>query len=403
MHSSNCFIKNVSIALTDKMVKNGDIIIENGIIKDIVIHQRNKKCKNQNDIIIFPGFIDLHNNSLEKNLTRNKSFVLPFEILMKKHDTELTFYGITTAYHCVSLADLGRFANPLRTGKNVEEIIFKINQMKSSLKLNTFIHLRYEILDVDSLALVKKLVSERKIDMISFMDHTPGYGIYKDLESYKKYLIQSGLSIQYAEEEFFKLSKLRSRINYHDIEEIINICRNCGIITVIHDPKDKKDLLRAFEDIIDIAEFPENNWVADEFRRKNVFIVFSAGKIVWSDFIPENLNSTDIICSEYSSFSMLQSAFILQKKSGITLNDFVNMYSLNPAKAIRLNNAIGSIEKGKKADFTVVSVKDKIPRVIQTIIGGMPVYSSCDDDYFDFNFISDFGVRNYHSRGCHFI
>jgi len=402
MNSSNCIIKNVSIALPDKIVKNGDITIQNGIIKDIMVRRCHKSEKVKNDIIVMPGFVDLHNNSLEKDLSQGKTFIIPFEILMKKHDTELTFYGITTSYHCVSLADMGRFANPLRTGEKASEIINKINDMRSLLKLNTFIHLRYEILDVDSLLMVRKLVSERKIDMISFMDHIPDYGIYNDLSSYKKYLSQSGLSSDNVENEFLEKCKLRSRINYRDIEELLKLCRSINIITTVHNPGNKKSFLRSFDNLFDIAEFPDKADTADEFRREKVNAAFSAGKIVWDDYQLENLNSEDIISSDYSPFSMLQVLYIMQKKYGLPLNDMVKLISLNPAKAIRLNNAIGSIEKGKKADLAVISVKNKMPRVIQTIIGGVPVYSSCDDDYFDRNFKSDIEVRNFHSESCHF-
>lgn len=410
MNTSDCMIKNVSIATPYKIIDNGNIQVENGIIKEIGYSDNNKNRKSFNDIIVFPGFIDLNNNSLEKNLSQRKSFALPLDIILKKHDTEMTFYGITTVFYCVTIADLGGLSHPLRKREKAAEIINMINDFKTSLKLNTFIHLKYEILDIDSLQLVRKLASERKIDMLSLMDHIPRYGIYKDLLSYKKYLVQSGLLPDNAEEEYRKRVESRLRINYPGIEELLKLCRQNNIITVLHDPENKNDNLWTYKNIIDIAEYPAANELIDESVYNNVFTSFNAAKIVRGDDYSGNLNVLDIIrsgktgliSSDYSPFSMLHALFIIQKECRLLLNSSVNLFSLNPAKAIRLNNAIGSIEKGKKADLTVVSVKEKVPRIIQTIIGGVPVYSTCDDDYFDNNFNSSAEIRNLHSAGYYF-
>lgn len=60
-------------------------------------------------------------------------------------------------------------------------------------------------------------------------------------------------------------------------------------------------------------------------------------------------------------------------KAGVNELDAVNMASLVPARILKLEDSRGSIETGKKANFTVV---DDEWRVIMTIVNGKVVYKS---------------------------
>ncbi|QZY56433.1 N-acetylglucosamine-6-phosphate deacetylase [Crassaminicella profunda] len=61
------------------------------------------------------------------------------------------------------------------------------------------------------------------------------------------------------------------------------------------------------------------------------------------------------------------------------LNEIINMASINPAKAIGVDNQLGSIQKGKIADFVIF---DEDMNVICTIIDGNIVYEvKTNEDY----------------------
>jgi alpha-D-ribose 1-methylphosphonate 5-triphosphate diphosphatase len=54
----------------------------------------------------------------------------------------------------------------------------------------------------------------------------------------------------------------------------------------------------------------------------------------------------------------------------MTLNEAVNMATLNPARAAGIDKQIGSLEEGKEADMLLVDAKSGIPVIKQTFVKG---------------------------------
>ncbi len=73
-----------------------------------------------------------------------------------------------------------------------------------------------------------------------------------------------------------------------------------------------------------------------------------------------------------SSTTLLKEVALLIEKVGIKPVDAVNAASLNPAKRFNLDKYIGSIKKGKYADFIII---DENYTVQQTWQNGQCVFS----------------------------
>ena len=81
----------------------------------------------------------------------------------------------------------------------------------------------------------------------------------------------------------------------------------------------------------------------------------------------------DILVSDYFPAAILHGVFKLWEDGTLPLPQAVNMATLNPAKAVRVAEHLGSIEPGKCADLILVSKKGKIPVVLSTFINGEEV------------------------------
>lgn len=56
----------------------------------------------------------------------------------------------------------------------------------------------------------------------------------------------------------------------------------------------------------------------------------------------------DILCSDYYPAAMLHSIFIMHKQHGVPLPEIVNKLTLNPARAMCIDNDYGSLAVGKR-------------------------------------------------------
>lgn len=90
----------------------------------------------------------------------------------------------------------------------------------------------------------------------------------------------------------------------------------------------------------------------------------SAMKLVELDLI-------DIISSDYVPRSLLQSIFIISKQASKPLHEAIKLVTLNSAKAIKLDQQIGSLTIGKQADFITVHDDGIVPRIVEVFKQGI--------------------------------
>jgi alpha-D-ribose 1-methylphosphonate 5-triphosphate diphosphatase len=50
------------------------------------------------------------------------------------------------------------------------------------------VHLRFEITNVQGVETARALINDGLVDLLSFMDHTPGQGQYQTVEDYRRYM-----------------------------------------------------------------------------------------------------------------------------------------------------------------------------------------------------------------------
>ncbi len=382
-------INNVQVVTEESIIGAGSVVIEYGRIE--AIHSGNSK---KGDVTydgrgcwMLPGFVDIHGDSLENAIAPRPAAPFPLQYILPSFDAELTAHGITTMYYCLAMADLGEtLTKPLRRREQVKSIIEALNFFRPQARIRTNIHLRYEILDVESLESLCELVKSREVDLLSIMDHTPGHGVFKNIEAYREYRKRSGGTLAEADEEMHKRFSLREKVDMQKVENLIRLCHDQGIVTASHDDHTKEKVQQAKEMGIEVAEFPVNREAAIAARELGMDTVFGAanlvrdqshaGNVLASDMIRQGLCS--IICSDYSPMAMLQGLFKIKEQSDIPFPELVALFSLNPARAVGIAHETGSIQEGKRADLVLVAKKNHPPRVVATFVAGEPVFSSND-------------------------
>ena len=78
-----------------------------------------------------------------------------------------------------------------------------------------------------------------------------------------------------------------------------------------------------------------------------------------------------MLCSDYYPGALIHSLFILHEQYGLDLPLVFRLVSLNPAKAVRIDNQTGSLVPGKRADLLVINrMNQEFPAVTKAFVSG---------------------------------
>ncbi len=380
-------IINGKIITPDKILENKAIVIKDEIIESIIdiedIHKDTFEIiVDANGGYITPGFIDTHSDKIEQVIQPRPTSIMDFELSLKELERHLINQGITTMYHSISLFDDDVFGvSPLRT----EENVLRIADLISSIHLRYHLihhrfHLRIEIDNPKAFDIAKNMLLEKKVHQISFMDHTPGQGQYKNLEIYKKTITAySGTKLMNMGFEGVMEHHQNKKVLSFDQLKVLSDLANKNNIPVASHDDDCYDKLEVNHELgVTVSEFPITIEVAKRAKEMGFYTVAGAPNILLGGSHSGNMsasaaireNCVDILCSDYYPSAMLHSIFIMHNKYNISLTDMVNKLTLNPARAMKIDEDYGSIEMGKKADLLVINIYDGYPVITNAFIHG---------------------------------
>lgn len=380
-------VKNGVLVLKDRIVKDHYLILDNDTIAGIEDHIHESdfdKITDAHGRYVLPGFIDIHSDKIEQFIQPRPTTVMDFELALKECEKELLAEGVTTMYHSLSLyADELFGSSAVRSRENVEKLADLIASLHEREHLiHHRLHLRIEIDNLDAYQITKEMIKEHKVQEISFMDHTPGQGQYHDLELYRKTIEGFGGSDvkKYGFEGVMEHQKNKKMLSFEQMKELTDLAHANHIPVASHDDDSVEKLETNKALGVDISEFPLTVAVAEKARQMGFATIAGAPNILLGGSHSGNMSAeeailagcVDILCSDYYPAALLHSVFWMHRKHGIPLWDMVNMVSLNPAKAVRIDSEYGSIEPGKKADLLIVDCLNHYPVITHAFVDGAP-------------------------------
>ncbi|MCX7858255.1 MAG: alpha-D-ribose 1-methylphosphonate 5-triphosphate diphosphatase [Deltaproteobacteria bacterium] len=393
------FITNAHIVLEDSVLYNSSLLIEHGRIADIeCTNVSGTKTINANKAFVLPGFVDLHCDAIEKEIEVRPGVLMPLDIAIIELDKKVAMAGITTIFHSISFAESDTKSAVLRTVKYADQLIKTIREFSPKLLVDTRIHLRYEITCSEALCVIEELLKNHCVDLLSIMDHTPGQGQFKTFEQFFKYYGKHFReNMQNINEVMRNKIEKKLSLGLENAKKVTEICKAYNVALASHDDDSKEKIDFVYECGASISEFPMSLEAAKYAKERGLMIIVGAPNILRGESHNGNLsaieliklNLADIISSDYMPGSLIYAFWKLYKSGLMSINNISKMFSLNPAKAIKLDRELGKIEKGFRANLILLDLDDEYPRVIKTIVDGTEVYSSESRKSFFCNEISD--------------
>ncbi|MBC2762723.1 MAG: alpha-D-ribose 1-methylphosphonate 5-triphosphate diphosphatase [ANME-2 cluster archaeon] len=373
-------IINGKIIKPDGVIEKGCVGIEDGRIIDIrdTLPDTSGKVIDAKGGYVMPGIIDIHGDEMETAISPRPSSRFPADFALLQLDKINAVCGITTKLHAVAY-----FEDELKR-RHVgfsKEIAKTIAHCRYGLLTNHFLHVRCEIsTDLED---VLEVIESPLVKLVSLIDQTPRQGQFSDLEQYREYY-KGVYGLSDAEIDGIIRKKLGyANAKVQNMREVARKALAKWISIASHDDDSSQKVELVHSIGARISEFPVTLDAANRSRELGMTICMGAPNVVLGRSTSGNLSSVqavaaglvDVLCSDYNPASMLCSPFILWKQGILTLPDAVKMVTLNPAKAVGMDYATGSIEIGKRADILVVNEQMGIPVVARTIVSGEVVYA----------------------------
>lgn len=376
-------IKNGKIVTPERIIEDKVLMIENGRILGFAYDDDGaEKIIDAHGRYITPGFIDVHSDKIEQFIQPRPTSEMDFELALKECERELLHMGITTIYHSLSLQKEEFFGkSPLRTKENVLKISDLIENIHKRYHLiHHRFHLRIEIDNPESFDISSELIKSKRVQEISFMDHTPGQGQYRSLEIYEKSLAAyGGKEIEaIGMERILDYHRTKEVLSLEQMKELTRLAHENGIPVASHDDDTEEKLAVNKAIGVDICEFPILIETAKAAQREGFYTVVGAPNILLGGSHSGNMSAADaicegcadILCSDYYPSAILHSIFIMNEKYHIPLWEMVNKATLIPAKAMNIDEDYGSIEAGKKADLLIIDILDGYPVITHVLVDG---------------------------------
>jgi len=377
-------LNNARLVTPAGIVEEASIRVENGKITEIGQGALSGTREiNVQENYLFPGFIDIHSDAIEKGIEPRPNTFFPVDIAVFELDKKIASCGITTMYHSLSFAEM---EVGLRSNSAAAGIIRQISEFTARLKVHTKIHARFEITDMDAVPYLEGLIRDDLINLFSFMDHSPGQGQFRDILSFKNYYGPVyGKSDAEMDGIIDRKRRAREEGAPDAIERLVGLCKERSISIASHDDdsREKIEWLKTMG--VGMTEFPVNIEALRAAHEHGISVCLGSPNVLRGESQARNLSAReaismgygDILCSDYAPMTMLHAVLALERLAILPLHEAVNMVSLNPARAVGIAEQTGSLEVGKDADILIVDPSEGFPRILSTFVEGKEVYATC--------------------------
>jgi len=370
------WLSDVKLILADRVIDNGALRIENGVIAEIV-----ESADSPSGFTVFPGFIDMHGDMIEMELEPRPKVDFPIEVAVGHLDARLAAAGVTTAYAGVSFSRTA-VDGQRRSFDHTSGIIRALKENIQGLRVDHRIHARFDMTYTAAIDALDGLLGAGAVDLVSVMDHTPGQGQYRNVETLVANRMKSGLSESQARAHVER--RIQDAISAEQIlenlKQISKLCRSHGVAMASHDD-DTVEKSHLMADIgVVISEFPVTIEAAEVAKERGLMIAMGAPNAMRGQSYSGNLSARDaheagllhILAADYHPAAILPAIRALSHADPDGLVGATRLASKNPARALGLTDR-GEIAIGMRADLAIV---DRNDRVVETFSAGQSIFSN---------------------------
>jgi len=324
---------------------------------------------------LIPGIVDLHTDHVERHTHPRTSVLWPFLPALMAHDAVVISGGTTTVFDSLSVGASMR--RPERR-EILEPLIAALaeGQSAGAFRAEHLLHLRCEVSDPTTMALVDATIAHPLTRLVSVMDHTPGDRQSPDVDRWFAHMIHE-MEVDAATGHAMMDDLLdRSRTRGAEVRaHVVARARAAALPLMSHDDRSTAHADQARAEGMGISEFPTTLKAARRARDIGLAIVMGApnylrggsqsGNVSVAELLAHGL--VDALASDYVPRAPLDAAFRLAADPALPhdLPAAIALVSDAPARMAGLTDR-GRIAEGLRADLVAVRLVDGQP-VVQAV------------------------------------
>ncbi|MDZ7761441.1 MAG: alpha-D-ribose 1-methylphosphonate 5-triphosphate diphosphatase [Desulfovermiculus sp.] len=334
--------------------------------------------------LICPGFVDLHCDALEKCIEPRPGATFDYQYALQGLDRRLAASGVTSFCHAVAFLDEEMGLRSPHTAADMIRAIWSFQASNRALVRHE-VHIRFEVGGILSAEVIQNLLNTQNSTLFSVMDHSPGQGQFKSLESFMSYF---GTAYAISRQEVEALGIERAENNHRAWEDSLDLihevrARNIPIFS--HDD----DTSQKVEKVRDLGaagcEFPVSLQAAELARDMGMLVCMGAPNLLRGCSTNNNVTAAqvihgglcDILVSDYFPECLTQAPFFAHRELGMALAESLTTVTANPGQLLQTEKTSpGRLQIGAEADIAVLDTGPPWVRVWETWVGGQRVYAA---------------------------
>jgi len=361
----------------------GTVVTENGLIQSVDSGSTSvPAAEDWAGDWLLPGLVEVHTDNLEKHLSPRPGVLWNAHAAMTVHDAQCAAAGITTVLDSVVIGDLDEGGARSQTQHTSIAALHQCRE-EGLMRVEHLLHLRCELSAPDMLEVFHEYADDTLLTLVSMMDHTPGQRQWRDMKTYRRYTERNG---SYSDADFeAMIAQRKADQQAYSLPHRVEIVRECqarALPLASHDDTLLSDIALAVEEGVVMSEFPTTVEAAQAARDAGMAIIMGGPNMVKGGSHSGNVSAAelaqldllDIFSSDYVPSSLLMATYMLGQTQGWSLPKAVRTVTINPARAIGLQDR-GNVALGQRADLLRVRMnRVGMPVVMQTWLAGQRVF-----------------------------
>ncbi|GAA3541015.1 alpha-D-ribose 1-methylphosphonate 5-triphosphate diphosphatase [Nonomuraea rosea] len=371
--------------LPDRVVDDALVVTEGGLITHVGPARPGAVPAEAIDLrgaLLLPGIVDTHSDGLETELRPRPGAEFEVGFGVSSFEGRVRAAGITTVFHGVAFESHNRKGRTVDRARRVDAAIRDRAASGAALVDHRILY-RLDARDPEGLAALESCLSGTTAPppLVSFEDHTPGQGQYRDSAVYRRWLEGTeGISAEEAQRRVETLVAERdSRIGHREIAlgRLAELAALGRARLLAHDPVTAEEIDVALANGVSVAEFPTTPEAAKAARARGLRVVAGAPNILRGGSHSGNVSAAELVAaglvdglsSDYLPSAPLAAALLLAEQGVVALPRAVALVTSGPASVAGLSDR-GELAEGQRGDLAVVTVDRGWPTVRLTVTAG---------------------------------